>query len=468
MKKARHVVPALLALYLLPACKTVTEQLSPDPAQSIPESKGTFRQAGEDSPPATQALEKPWWELFKDSSLDQLIASLNDSNPDAKAALARVDQSLAVLGITRAKILPTVTGTSLAGSRQDSLNNLLFPIASPNYDRFSIGLNATWELDLWGRVQATAKSDRYLASAEDASYRSLLLSLQANLARQYFAYQANHAQLEYLQKSHDLAQENLKMHQARLDIGEGRQSDVSKALQELQDTASALELAKRNTGKLHHSLAILTGVLPSSFEVPQGPFPLPPAIPAGLPSALLSRRPDLISADNQLRSAAIRVGLGKVDFLPKFTILGNAGYASLSEGNLFEKASEFFDYGPKVDIPIFQYQLRKHAVGQAKARFTEQAAHYQSAFLNAVREVDDALLDLKSYSRELAHQRQTLDSTTLSAKAAKASYDTGLTDYFDYILAEQIRLQSAAREATLTAEQLSASVRLIQALGGNW
>ena len=456
-----------LLLFLLPCCKTVTEHLSPDPEKSLPPSEGTFLQAEEDGKDG-KPLVRFWWGLYNDPQLDQLIYSLNTSNPDAKAALARVDQSLAVLGITRAKLLPTVTGSGSVGSRQDSVNNLLFPITSPNYDRFSLGLNASWEIDLWGRVQATAKRDKFLANSEEANYRALLLSLQANLAQQYFAYQANRAQQRFLQQSRELAAENLKMHQLRLDIGEGRQSDISKALQELQETESALELAKRNTGKLHHSIAVLAGTLPSRFDPPKDSSPALPEIPSGLPSQLLNRRPDLQAADQKLRSAAIRVGLGKVDFLPKITILGNAGFASLTDNNLFEKSSEFFDYGPKVEIPIFSYKLRKHVVSQAKASFRESVANYQSAFLNAVREVDDALLDLKSYTRELTLQRQTLQSTTLSAEAAKASYDTGLTDYFDFILAEQIRLQTAAKEATLSAEQLSASVRLIQSLGGDW
>ena len=157
-----------------------------------------------------------------------------------------------------------------------------------------------------------------------------------------------------------------------------------------------------------------------------------------------------------------------MEFLPKFILVGNAGYGSLTEDNLLKRASELYDYGPQLDLPIFSYRLRQSVLRQAKARYRESTANYQSTFLNAVREVDDSLLDLKSHTRELKLQLQTLESTTLSAQAAKDRYNTGLTDYFDYIIAEQIRLQTAARKATLTAEQLSASVRLIQALGGSF
>ena len=178
-------------------------------------------------------------------------------------------------------------------------------------------------------------------------------------------------------------------------------------------------------------MAVLLGQLPSSFSPPKDISPTLPQVPTGLPSELLARRPDLLSAEQQLRSAAIRVGLTKVEFLPKFTLVGNAGYGSLTEDNLLKRASELYDYGPQLDLPIFSYRLRQSVLRQAKARYRESTANYQSTFLNAVREVDDSLLDLKSHTRELKLQLQTLESTTLSAQAAKNRYNTGLTDYFD-------------------------------------
>ena len=365
--KKHHLL--LFGVFLISSsCKTVTEHLSPDPEEVFPDSTGKFLEADKDSTPQTERIEGDWWKIFKDPQLDQLINRLNTYNPDAKAALARYEQSLAVLGITRSKILPTIRGNGSIKTRQDSVNSLLFPISSPNYDQYSIGLNATWEIDLWGRVQASSKNDRFLAESEEANYEALLLSLQATLAQQYFAHHANHSQQTLLQQSRNLASENLQLHQARLDIGEGRQSDVSKALQELQETEAALELAKRNTGKLHHSIAVLLGQLPSNWP-PKDISPTLPQAPTGLPSELLARRPDLLSAEQQLRSAAIRVGLTKVEFLPKFTLVGNAGYGSLTEDNLLkEQASsmtmvhnstsrflatdyvKMYSYKPKQDI----------------------------------------------------------------------------------------------------------------------
>ena len=465
MIATKYKILPLLLLPLLPACKTVTEQVSPNAEEALPDSRGTFL---ESEPQDSQPLNEDWWTLFKDPTLNNLIEQLNQANPDAQAALARVDQSFSVLGITRSALLPTLRGEASAGQRKDSINNLLFPISSPEYDRFAIGLSTSWEIDIWGRVKSSAKRDKFTAEGEEATYRGLVLSLQASLAQQYFAYQAARKELTYLERSRDLAAEKLKMEETRLSIGEGLQSDVSQAQSDLQSTESALEAAKRNIGKLQHALAILVGTLPSKFPEIETHSPAVPKIPVGLPSDLLVHRPDLLSVDRQLRSAAAQVGIRKVDFLPKITLLGNGGYASLNEENLFEKNSELFDIGPQISIPVFQYKYRKFLILQAKSKFQEIAANFKSTFLNAVKEVDDALLEVHSYTRELQLQRQTLAATTLSAQAAKDRYDTGLTDYFDFITAEQIRLQSAAQEANLSAEQLNATVRLIQALGGKW
>lgn len=455
-----------LSLLLVTGCLSVTEQMSPDVDEQIPASSGSFKQAAGDQD-RVQSTE--WWSLFNDPVLNELIAKLNDANPDVGAALARVDQSFAAMGITRGPTYPTIRGNISGGRRRDSINNLLFPIATPEYNRFLLGASASWELDLWGHVRASVKRDRLRAEAEAVTYHSVLLSLQASLAQQYFAHRAAQTEFNHLQSSHDLATENLEMQKARLRIGQGVQADVANAQLELQNAATALEASRRNTGKLLHAIAVLTGTMPSNLpDLEPAALPAIPDIPVGLPSDLMALRPDLLAADRQLRSAAVQVGIRKADFLPKISLVGSGGVASLKANNLFEADSTTFDLGPEVDIAIFQYRLRKSAVAQAKAQFREAASNFKSTFLTAVKEVDDALLDAKSYTQELTLQRQALQAATEAADAAKQRFDTGLTSYFDFIAAERTRLQTAARESTLTSERLLATVRLIQALGGSW
>ena len=467
MKLSPKWIHLVSLIGLLSGCKTVTDHLTPEVHDHQPNAEGTYLQdrgSNKEQVPLTQE----WWKLFNDPALDDLIEQLNVSNPDASAALARANQSFAALGISRAPTLPTIRGEGGVGTRQDSINNLLFPIENNKYDRFSLGLTTSWEIDLWGRVRSSVKRDKLAAESQANNYQSLLLSLQASLAQQYFAYQASSMEHKLLSESRQLAAEYLELEKQRFEIGEANQTELAQAQITLQNAESALETSKRNTGRLQHSIAILVGKLPADLGEIKTSEPNIPQIPLGLPSDLLLQRPDLLAADRQLRSAATQVGIRKVDFLPKFTLIGNGGYSSLNSDNLFDKNSEFFNIGPNLDIPIFQFGLRKSVVKQAKAQMKEAAANYKSTFLTAVKEVDDALLDLKSYNREHTQQRQTLSATNLSSTAAKARFDTGLTSYFDYISAQQTKLQAEARNAILSAEHLNASVRLIQALGGKW
>ncbi|MGB0582796.1 MAG: efflux transporter outer membrane subunit [Limisphaerales bacterium] len=464
MKSLRPFLLSLLCVGT--ACQTVTERMVPDADEETPEASGDFRY---DTTSDSEAVPEDWWKVFGDSTLTELIGRLNDANPDVAAALARVDQSFAILGITRSSIFPTGRANAEVGRRRDSQNNLLFPINQLEYDRFSVGLSATWEVDLWGRVRATVKRDRLRAQGEAVNYRNVLLSLQASLAEQYFAYRAAQTELNLLLRAESLAEEALAVQRARLELGQGVQADVAKAKLELQTSAAATEAAHRNSGKLLHSLATLTGTMPSKLTELKGQGGGGSVeIPAGVPSELLGRRPDLMVADRSLRAAAQQIGISKADFLPKLTLVGSGAVASLRAENWFEADSGLFDVGPQVDVPIFAYKLRKNRVAEAKAAYQEAAANYRSAFLTAVREVDDALLDLRSFEREAKLQRAALDAATEAATAAKDRYERGLDSYLEYIGAEQVRLQTAAREKNTSAQGQIASVHLIRALGGSW
>ncbi len=451
-------------------CATVTDRLAPDESEGAPTGEGKFLW---DSSSASHSNSLPaigkWWHVFNDPTLNSLMSRLADANPNVAAALARVDQSFAVLGITRATKQPTIRGETSGGRRQDSVNNLLFPIATPQYWRYRVGASAAWELDLWGRVRGMAKRDTFRAEAESATYANVLLSLQTSLARQYFAHRSAETELALLESARGLREENLKLEEARLEFGQGVAADVSRARLQLQESLAAIEAARRGTGKLLHALATLTGSLPSELTaLTRSNDVHSVTVPAGLPSDLLVHRPDLLAADRQLRAAAAQVGIRRADFLPKITLIGNGGFASLNANNLFEADSLFFDLGPQVDIPIFGGGVRKAAVAQARAQWREAAANYQATFLTAVREVDDALLDIKSYTRELEIQRVGVQAAAQTAEDAKARHDAGLGAYSDYLAAEQIRLQNRLRENALQSERRIADVQLIQALGGSW
>ncbi len=432
-----------------------------------------FSEAAESTVTATTPETNAWWRVFRDPSLDALMLRLEEANPDLEAALARVDQSHAALGVTRGPLLPTVTADGAASLRRDSVNNLLFPIAKPQYERYRLGMSATWELDLWGRVRGAVNRDNLLAEAAEADFQDILLSLRGELARQYFAWQTAEAGLTILREAVRLREENLALQQSRLELGSGVEIDVARARVELGSAQATAEAAHRDREKIRHALAALVGSSAAEFDVklttgPSGSEATAPVVPAGVPSELLSRRADLRAADRNLRAAAAQVGISKANFLPRITLNGSGGIASLKTSNLFDAGSGLFDVGPQIDIPIFQAGRRKSSVAQAKAQWREAAANYRGALLTAVRETDDSLLDLKSLAREEQARREALTAAERAARDAKDRHEGGLASYFEFITAERDRLQAQLAVNALQGERRAAGVNLIQALGGGW
>jgi multidrug efflux system outer membrane protein len=462
----------LIGILVLTGCASFTERRSPAQDEGVPAAPASFAQSNATTSPSAASSSEPWWRVFKEPALDSLIERLNDANPDIEAALARIDQSFAILGITRGALLPTVLGDASAGRRRDSVNNLLFPIATPEYARYRIGVGASWEIDLWGRVRGGVKRDRLTAESSELQFKSQLLSLQANLARQYFAIQSAEAELGILREAVVIREENLKLQQSRLQLGSGVEVDVARARVEALNAKASEEAAVRSLGKLRHAIAALVGVAPSGFKDSlankNGAKPMAQTVPAGVPSSLLERRADLRAADRTLRAAAIQVGVRKSDFLPTITLTGSGGLASLKASSLFSTDSGLFDIGPQIDVPIFQAGARKSAVAQAQAQWREAAANYRGALLTAVREVDDALLDIKSLKSESTVRHAAVNAATQAAQAATRRHDSGLASYFEVLDAERERLQARLMENILLGERQAAAVSLIQALGGSW
>jgi len=463
-----------LAASLLAGCASYVEQRSPEENEGVPQAPATFAHGGEaQGNKAVSFGADQWWRVYGDMALNSLMLRLSESNPDLQAALARVDQSHAALGVTRGPLLPTVTSDASAGRRRDAVNNLLFPIATPEYERYRLGMSASWELDLWGRVRGAVRRDSFRAEAAELDYQAVLLSMQGDLARQYFAARTAMMELAILREAHELRSANLQLQESRLELGSGVEIDVSRARVELNNARAAEEAAVRNLGRLRHGIAALIGQAPSEFDIDLSAGTSDVKgdqlrVPLGVPSELLIRRADVRAADRNFRAAAVQVGIRKADFLPRITLNGSGGVASLKTSNLFDAGSGFFDVGPQVDVPLFQSGRRRSSVEEAKALWREAAAGYRGALLNAVREVDDALLDLKSLGREAGARRDARVAAERAAVAARDRHESGLASYFEFIEAERDRLQAKLADNALKGEQRAASVNLIQALGGGW
>lgn len=455
------------ALVSLAGCGTLAQQLSPKDAP--PKAPNAYRR-GDPAllPSSAPSLKSAWWKRYGDKRLNALVEAMHKDQPDLKAAYARLEQSHAVLGQTRAGLWPTVRGEASSKRRRDSINELLFPIDEPEYDRYRLGTTVSWEMDLWGRVRGMAQRDRLLAAQQGELYQDTKLSLEANLARQYFAWRSACHEQHLLEEAIRVREDDLALQEARLELGSGVQVDVARSEVALREGQAAAESARRSIGKLEHALAILTGQAPSEFQALAKPRHRleAPDIPSGIPSDLLRRRPDLRAAESAWRAAATQVGVRATDFLPRITLTGSGGVASLKTSNLFASDSVFFDVGPEVSVPLFQAGTRRAAMREAKAAFQEQTARYRSALLTAVQEVEDALLDAQSLAREWQIQREAVKAAEGAASLARLRHERGLSSYFEVVEAEQDRLQAERAENALHGERFTTSVTLVQALGG--
>lgn len=452
---------------ILTGCKskTLVDRWTPEGGE--PEAPEDFRRSGANV--GVQIDHGQWWKAFRDPVLDDLVARVEANNPEAKAALARVDQANAVMGVTGSQRFPSVTGEALAAKQQDSLNNLLFPIDEFRYDRYRVAVNASWEVDLWGKLRAAYRRDKFTAESTRSDYEAALLSLQTAAARQYFALRFVESEAAILADGVKVREEQLRLQESMAKRGAGTDADVARAAAELESTRAEAIGLERIAGQLEHAIAILAGEAPADFRPGRGPAVRLPNIPSSLPSDLLARRPDLRSADAKLQAAAQQVGVRKADFLPSVRLTGTAGLASLDTDDLFtSQNSLLYNLGPQIDIPIYRAGLRGSAVEQASAAWREAVENYRAAFLKSVVEVENSLLDLAVLDRQIGAQQRAVAAANEAVSTSQKQFDNGFASYFEVVDAQREVLRARRVENALHGERAAATVQLIQAVGGKW
>lgn len=453
------------------SCKTLVEKWSPD--GGTPSTPASFKNGTRNSNASEKSVSidsGEWWKNFDDPILTELIDEVEKFNPDAGAALARVDQANAFLGLTGSKRFPTISGQGSYSTDRDSPNTLRFPLNNVEFDRYRVAVNASWEIDLWGRVRGAYQREKFNAAVAQNDYANILLSLRATLARQYFALRYAERDAAILRNAVGIREEAYRLQNSKAKRGAGTDADVARAQTELDSTRVELQGLQRTTGKLENAIATLTGRAPSEFALSKKlPSIHLPKIPAGVPSELLERRPDLLSAENALLAASRDIGITKANFLPRITLTGTGGQASLRSTSLFAgQGSFFYSLGPQIDIPLFQGGNKKSTINQSVAKWHEAAEKYRSVLLTAVQEVDDSLLDLQVLRQQTATQQRAANAATKATDLATKRFDQGATSFFEVIDAQRTSLDVQRRSNSLRSEQAAATVQLIQALGGDW
>lgn len=416
-----------------------------------------------------------WWRVFNDTTLNHLESQAQDANQNLVAAAARLKEARALNQSARSALFPTVDA-GFGSTRQRVSPASQFQSdsgqgASQTLWRAQTGIS--YEVDMFGRVANTVDAADAETQRSEALFHSVLLALQADVAQNYFALRELDAEIEVYNHAIELREQALKLVQQQYALGDISELDVARAESELATARSDAMTVQRLRATSEHSLAVLLGKTPAEFSMAANPLqPVNLRIPAGLPSSLLERRPDIAAAERSMAAANARIGVAKAAFFPSLTLTGTAGFESGSLSNLFKWSSRTFLLGPlagtALNLPIFDGGLRKGNLAKARAEYEEDVANYRQQVLVAFREVEDNLSDLRVLEDQTRTQSQAVEASGRAAKVARAQYTEGDVIYLSVIDAERTALQSRRAAVQLQGAQAAATVNLIRALGGGW
>jgi len=417
--------------------------------------------------PMDNALRGQWWEMFHEPELNAFESQVNVSNQTVAVALANFLAARAVVKQARSQFFPTVTANpSVVSSRQASPSNSR---SSVNSTEYSLPFDASWEPDFWGRIRNTVKANSLAAQATLADLENVRLTVQAEVAVDYFQLRVLDAQKQLLDATMIAYQESLKLTQAQYGAGLASDQDVAQAETQLNITlAQATDLAIQRA-QLEHAIATLLGQPASSFSIPTNSLTTKPiAIPFGVPSQLLERRPDIAAAERRVAEANAKIGVARAAYYPTITLSGAAGYQTTSVKDFFSASGLAWSVGATLAQTLFDGGLRKAVTEQSRAIYQGTVANYRQTVLTAFQEVEDNLSTLRILSQELQQQNAAVASSQRYLTLANVRYKSGIEIYLNVIAAQTTLLNNQRTALNLQMEQLTASVQLIKALGGGW
>ncbi|HEY4297291.1 MAG TPA: efflux transporter outer membrane subunit [Paraburkholderia sp.] len=432
---------------------------------------GTWKQAQ----PADDTHRGEWWTIFGDPQLNALEEQAAAANQDLKAAAARVQQARAVTRAAKSDWFPKLDAGFGPTRERASAASQFQPDSAGGTTgtiwRAQVG--ASYEADLFGRVGSNVNASRADEQQSEALFLSVQLSLQADVAQNYFQLRELDTDQDLYRRTVALREDTLKLVERRFKEGDISELDLARARNELASArADAVGVARQRAAS-EHGLAILLGKPPADFSFAEAPLaPVTVRVPPGLPSALLERRPDISAAERAMQAANARVGLAKSAFFPKLDITGAAGFESATLGDLFMWSSRAFLLGPlagtALTVPLFDGGRRKANLAQARSKYDEDVAQYRQQVLVAFREVEDNLSDLRLLDDQMREQNTAVDASQRAAHLSRTQYTEGAVSYLDVIDGERQVLISQLQASHLSGTQAVATVNLIRALGGGW
>ena len=456
-KTAPATLLALLSL-LLSACA-----IGPDYVRPAVDAPAAWRVSDQN---AKELANTTWWEQFNDPALNDLIATALRENKDLLIASARIEEFVGRYGVTQSQLYPQV-GLGVTGNRQTA--NFSYGTATEPYSTYGALLNASWEIDLWGKIRRQSEAARAQIVASEEGKQGVILSLVSSVASGYVSLRGLDRQLEIATSTAKTREASYKVFQDRYDGGVISLLELSQNKSQYEEALASIPAYEKAIAQQENALSILLGRNPGPVARGKNIDELPsPVAPEGLPSSLLERRPDLRQAEQQLIAANAQIGAAKAAYYPSISLTGLLGVASGSLSDLFSGSSKVWQYGAALGQPIFTGGLLAGQVQVAEAQQQQALFSYQKTIQDAFRGVDDALIDQDRTRVQLATQRLQVASLQQYAETARLRYDNGYTSFIEVLDAERSLFNAQLQFTQTQQTQLQAAINLYKAMGGGW
>ena len=423
--------------------------------------------------PREAASGSDWWSVYDDATLDTLEKQIDVSNQTLKASEAAWREALALVTEARAGLLPTVgvaaTGTRSGGPGSARGSGASPPVAVHPTNQFELTGTGSWDIDVWGKIRRTIESNVANARASEADLAAARLSAQAQLAIDYIALRVTDEQQHLLDETVEAYKRSLEITQNQYHVGVVAKADVITAETQLGGAESQQIAIGVTRATLEHAIAVLIGTAPGDFSLPPATLGTAvPVVPPGVPSALLERRPDIAAAERLMAAANAQVGVAVSAYFPDLTLNGSFGYVSNVVSGLVKAPNNLWSFGGSATDTLLDFGARPAQVRRARAAYDAAVANYRQTVLIAFQQVEDELATLRILEQQVQVQDQTVKSANLAVQLALNQYKAGTVAYTAVITAQTIAFADAQTLLNIRQSRLSASVALIEALGGGW
>jgi NodT family efflux transporter outer membrane factor (OMF) lipoprotein len=462
----------LASLIALTGCAVGPNYKRPDAPQA-----SAFKESGDwvQAQPADALPKGNWWEVFNDPMLNDLELQANAHNYSLAAAEANYRQAVAAVGGARAQYFPSVgldVSANRAGGTGSGTNNQTggtITNGTASATRYAILLNASWEPDLWGRVRRQVEAAGASAEASRGDLEAARLSLDAELATDYFQLRATDAGISLLESNVQAFQTNYQLTLNRYAAGVAGRVDVVQAESQLRSTQAQLLDLRSSRAQLEHAIAILTGKPPAELTIPALDLHFhTPSIPPGVPSTLLQRRPDIAAAERRVAAANAQIGVAESAYFPSLSLTGSIGKSQPSFAHLFSLHNTVWSIGADLAETLLDFGARRSQVEQARAAYDATVANYRQTVLTAMQDVEDNLAAMHWLGEETIVQEQATRAARESVVLTVNQYKAGTVSYLNVVLVQATQLDAERAMVTLLNRRLAATVALIRAIGGTW